>query len=144
MSSTTDISPLIVDIGRSFLQYCAECWPWTSVTTEGARDRILQLASRQRDHVAAMIDISRERGKEIRQGTFPTEYTDLHYVSLEYLLEQLKENQAGITKMVMELGAGISGDNELSDLLYRVGKGEEKILNGLIEVQKKLADSSAA
>ena len=77
-------------------------------------------------------------------GTYPTEYTDLHYVALDYLLEQLKANQAGIVKTVMGIGAGISGDNELSDLLYRVGKGEEKILNGLIEIQKKLKDSSTA
>lgn len=142
--STADTSQLIVDIGRSFLQYCSECWPWTSVDTEGARDRILQLASRQREHVAAMIDLLIAREHEFRMGTYPTEYTDLHYIGLEYLLDQLKENQAAITKNVMRIGAGISGDNELSDLLYRVGKGEEKILRALVELQKKLADSSAA
>lgn len=143
MSSPVDTT-LIVDIGRSFLQYCSECWPWTSVEAQGARDRILQLASRQQAHIAALIDISRERGQEVRMGTYPTEYTDLHYVALDYLLEQLKANQAGIVKTVMGIGAGISGDNELSDLLYRVGKGEEKILNGLIEIQKKLKESSTA
>jgi len=140
--STADTSQLIVDIGRSFLQYCSECWPWTSVDTEGARDRILQLAARQRDHVAALIDLLKERDHEFRLGTYPTEYTDLHYVGLDYLLDQLKQNQSGIAKKVMGIGAGISGDNELSDLLYRVGKGEEKILTALVDLQKKLSDSS--
>ena len=142
--SIDSINSIIVEVGRSFLQYCGECWPWTSNETTGARERIIDLAGRQRDHVAALIELRRDRGHESSLGTYPTDYTDLHYVALDYLLDQLKENQSSIVKNVMNVGADIKGDNELADLVYRVGKGEERILDALIDLQKKLADSSAA
>lgn len=140
--STDTINQLVVEIGRSFLQYCSECWPWTSNEKSGARERIIQLAGRQQDHVAALIDSLRARGHEVKLGTYPTDYTDLHYVALDYLLDQLKENQSSLVNNVMSVGADLKGDNELADLIYRVGKGEEKILNALIDLQKKLAEAA--
>ena len=106
-SSTPCLNPLIVTVGRSFLQYVRESWPWAGDDALSRRDQVLSMAGRQQCDVARLVNEQLACGYEVDFGTFPTEYTDLHYIDLDNLLDQLVSNQKKVVSTLEDFaGAG--------------------------------------
>ena len=91
----TRLNVALQGLHRSLLQYVGECWPWTcDLDGQELRAGLQSLVSAQQKDVAHLVDILTDTGWVIDYGTYPTEFTDLHYVSLAYLLKQLQTRQA--------------------------------------------------
>ena len=103
MTANTHSSALngaLVRLNRSLLQYAGESWPWADAEAAGERAVIDSLVERQRKHVARLSDLLLDRHWAPDFGVYPTEYTDLHYVALDYLLGQLVHNETELAREV--------------------------------------------
>ncbi len=112
-----DLDQLLIDVGRSFLQYVGQCWPWTEVNARAERKRIDALVARQRAQIARLTDLLIRRNGAVDFGAYPNEYTDLHYVALDHLLSQLIENERALVAVLEGAYTSSTNDQEAAGLL---------------------------
>ena len=89
--NNSELNLLLINLGRSLLQYVEACSPWYGDETQG--NPLDELVIAQKDNLALLTDLLIQRRWNIDFGSFPTEYGDLHFVALDYLILQLIENQ---------------------------------------------------
>ena len=136
MPISTDLEILnrvLRELSSSFLQYVGECWPWTAVGPNGKQLRAdaNQCVGRQRQSIELTAEYLAPRQARVEFGKFSTEFTDLHFVSLQFLLKQLISNQ---TQLVEFLDRGVtllpSGD-PIREILEAVSRNEHANLAAL-------------
>ncbi|HUG92367.1 MAG TPA: ferritin-like domain-containing protein [Planctomycetaceae bacterium] len=115
-----ELNELLVLLGRSLLQYVGESWPWAGPDEEDVQRAVDALAARQREHEAQIAALLAERDWNIDFGTYPTEFTDLHYVALDYLLAELVAHEGGMTREIEALARRCADDAEAAPLAERV------------------------
>lgn len=123
------LNEILVDLGRSLLQYVSESSPWAA---DAARaDSVQELAALQRSHVARIVELLNERRWPVDSGTYPTEYTDYHFLSLEYFLPRLEVSQAALVAELDEAVHTCVDDTVAVQLLTEILRGEQQILQSL-------------
>jgi len=93
---SAELNRVLVVLRRSLLQYLGESWPWTDPKHQEVHDRFLQLVGRQQTGIERLVETLVARGWIMDFGVFPTEFTDLHYVALDFLLAQTVDNQRAV------------------------------------------------
>jgi hypothetical protein len=135
--SNERLNDLLIDVGRSLQQYTSEAWPWASSQDEQMREAIERMAAEQRDVVAALADLLADRGHAIDFGTYPTEYTSLHYVSIDFLLGQLIANQRSILAQCEAVERAAAEDDEARSLLQDILISERRHLEELQAIENR-------
>ena len=142
MAISTDLEILnrvLRELSSSFLQYVGECWPWTAVGPNGQklRTEVNQCVDRQRKSVESIAEYLAPRQARVEFGKFSTEFTDLHFVSLQFLLKQLISDQ---TRLVEYLDRSVtllpSGDPS-REILEAVSRNEHDNLSALRQLSAK-------
>ena len=123
---TAELNQLLGALARSLVQYVGECWPWTRVEAEDERRTIDEIVERQQRQIAALADLIMGRGTIAEFGTFPTEFTDLHYVALDYLLDQLIADERSLVAAIESAAGACSDDAEAADLLKQLLAEEQE------------------
>lgn len=141
--SPQQLNSLYVPLHRSLLQYVGECWPWSD---EGSDD-----GASARAVLSHAVKIQRKSADELANhleavdwvvdhGSYPTAYTDLHYVSLTYLLKQVAISENEIIK-AFDAAASANPD---SPLLQQIADSERAIRQSIQQLTApKLAVASA-
>jgi hypothetical protein len=104
------LNDLLIDVGRSLLQYVGESWPWTSEDEADVRIAVETMVAEQRDTVLQLAGLLDDRAHRIIYGQYPSEYTSLHYVALDYLLEQLARQQQDLASDFADAAEESAGD----------------------------------
>lgn len=138
--SNIRLNDLLIEIGRSLTQYAAESWLWSGEGAEQTRAVVQRLVDGQREAVGRLANLLAERGCSIDFGTYPTEYTSLHYVALDFLIRQLIENQNGVIAECEALLMETQGDPQAYPLLQQILASERSNLD---ELRKLAADPQA-
>lgn len=112
------------------LQYVGESWPWTRFDAASERETITRLVARQQEHVARLTSLLSERRWKIDFGTYPTDYTDLHFVALEYLLAQLVESGRAFAAELERTAATLK-DEQAASLVTSILADEREIVSQL-------------
>lgn len=141
--SNSQLNLLLVQISRSLLQYVGECWPWSSADEGALQTEIDDLVERQRVHVAALAETLVQRRLVIDFGTYPTEFTDLHFLALDYLLAQLVDNQTEVVDHITRAISLCSGDRSCVEMLQQIHAEEREILNELTKMAASRATPAA-
>jgi hypothetical protein len=137
------LNRLLARLYRSLLQYTVECWPWTT-STESADGKspeektVEQMAARQLAFVGRLVNLLQERGEVADFGNYP-DNSELHYVSLDYLLGKLIADEQ---KLVNELEAAreaIHNDPPAAGLVIELLAAEKENVNRLRELAAKAA-----
>lgn len=123
------LNELVVDLGRSLLQYAAESGTWSR--SHAAASDILALAVRQQRSVAQLADLLIDRGATVDFGGFPTDYTDLHFMSLDYFLPRLQESEDALVSELDEAVHTCVDDAEAVALLQGLLAEERAIATAL-------------
>ena len=78
----------------SFLQYVREAFPWATAGKEDTVAQVLRFATREKEAVARIAQwlLRRHRGLP-PTPSFPMEFTDSNFVSIDYLLPRLLDAQ---------------------------------------------------
>jgi hypothetical protein len=134
------LNDLLVDLGRSLLQYADESWPWATTAEATAEREVRALAARQRENVSQLADLLADRGWPIDFGGYPTDYTDLHFLSLDYLVGELvrhqKQDIATLEQCIVRLEHDPAGRSLTQEVL-----GSER---AHLEMLEELANQPAA
>lgn len=138
------LNQLLVNLGRSLLQYVGEAWPWTSHDHTRERKTIEELVSRQQAQIARLVNWLAARDGAVEFGAFPTEYTDLHYVALDYLISQLIENETALIGDLEQTVQACSDDPEADELLKQILEEQRAIVQALQGLQQERAEQSGS
>ena len=129
-----ELNRLLIDLGRSLLQYVGESWPWTAAGEEEARETFESLVERQQQFVGRITELLDDRTWPIDFGIYPPEYTDLHFLSLEFLLTQLVVNADALVSQIRGIRAVCDDDPVAMALLDDVQGEQQLIANHLREL----------
>lgn len=130
------LNQLLVDISRSLLQYVGECSSWASRSQAAMEHEVPKLVAMQQDHVRQLVELLMQRGWSIDFGGFPATYTDLHFLSLKYLLTLIIESQKAVLAELEEALHICVHDPDAAKLIREILDGERQIterLNALAE-----------
>lgn len=91
-------SALLKDVlrreSRSFLQYFADSFPWTTSNEDDALGKLQKLIEEEREATAGLGRfLYRQRQTLPYLGAYPSHFTTLNYVALDYLLPKLAEEE---------------------------------------------------
>jgi len=135
------LNDLVIDLGRNLLQYSHEGDAWTA--DAAVEQRLAGWASAQQADVGRIVDVLATRGWPIDLGTYPTDFTDLQFLSLDYLLPKILMNQERLVGELDEAVHTCVDDPEAVDLLREVAANERKIA-GELQTQVAAGAGSAA
>lgn len=127
------LADVVIDLSRCLLQYVGESWPWTD-GDEAEQQVIDNLVARQQQSVAKIADILLCRRKYIDFGAYPTEFTDLQYLALDHLLDQLVTTERALVDAIGQAVTAVSGDDEAQAALESALTVERENLGRLEEL----------
>lgn len=121
------------ELSGCFLQYVGEIWPWTSVGPEGAKLKSMldQCVARQRQSIALLSEYLAARQSRVEPGQYSADFTDLHYVSLHFLLKHLISSQTLIVESLNRAVTLLPSGDEAQELLVAVRQNEQENLAAL-------------
>lgn len=126
------LNQLLIDIGRSLLQYVGQCSCWSSRSDAAAASKLDQLVALQQSHVGELAELLMSRRWNIDFGGFPASYTDFHFLSLKYLVKQVIINQKALLLELDEAEHTCVDDPEAAALIERILLSERQICDQLI------------
>ncbi len=131
-----ELNRLLVAVRRSLLQYMGECWPWTDPKHQEAQQRFVRLIGRQESGIANVVELLVRRGWIVDFGVYPTEFTDLHYVALDFLIARAVDNQRSVLAEVEAHVGACASDPEAFALVQHVAAVEREVLDELQAMQR--------
>ncbi len=139
MPLSTDLEILnraLRDLSGSFLQYVGEIWPWTSVGSSGdqLKSVVDSCVARQRQSVAQISSYLASRQPRVEYGSFSAEFTDLHYVSLQYLVKQLIVRQSALVEFLNRSATLLPSGDDSQQVLATAYRNEQETLTALKQV----------
>ena len=133
------LNGVLITMSRSFLQYVSECWPWVDEQARSVGDQVLVIAERQRQDVSDIASLLTEREWFIDFGTFPTEYTDLQFLALEAVFDNIHRSQSAVCDQISGAISEVSADAEAAELLKAIDVRQKEAASALKELHEQLA-----
>jgi hypothetical protein len=121
------LNQLLIDIGRSLLQYVGQCSSWSSRSEAALAEQFSKIVVAQEEHVAELSELLMNRRWTIDFGGFPASYTDFHFLSLKYLLKQIVIKQKGLLQELDEALHTCVDDPEAASLIEKILASERQI-----------------
>lgn len=125
------LNQLLIDVGRSLLQYAGHCSSWASRKQAVIEQQFPKLVAEQQHHIAQLSDLLTERRWTIDFGGFPATYTDYHFLSLTYLLKLIVVNQRALLVELEEAAHTCVDDPEAASLIGEILTSERQITEQL-------------
>lgn len=118
------------ELSGCFLQYVGEIWPWTSVGAEGAKLKAMldECVARQGQSIERLVEYLASRQSRVEPGHYSADFTDLHYVSLHFLLKHLISSQSLIVESLNRAVTMLPSGDESQELLITVRQNEQENL----------------
>ncbi|MGH7138990.1 MAG: hypothetical protein ACREHD_24860 [Pirellulales bacterium] len=93
---------------RSFPMYLIDASPWTHHGDEKATETLHNIVADQKMMVQRIGEFIFDAGGRVETGEYPMEFTDTHFLSLDFLLKELlryqRQDVAAIERIVSQLG----------------------------------------
>ncbi len=134
------VNELLIAASRGLLQYVGECWPWSSIDDSALRNELEGLVKRQQNDVARLVNHLSAQRWPIDFSNYPTEFTDKHFLSIDFLLPQIIENEAEIKSACESALTDCREDAALTELIRQILANE---IDG-IDRLKKLCETRSA
>jgi hypothetical protein len=114
--SLTLIHRLIAMGSSSLLQYVSESFPWSADPARVALARIMTIAHSERDAVTRLTRLLQKKHLSLPPfGSYPSHFTTMNFVSLDYLLPRLIAEHEKETAEI-EMTLHLSDDEEMRKL----------------------------
>lgn len=148
MSQSTEavLNRVLIDMGRSFLQYIADAWPWVDPLAQTIQDQVMVISARQRQDISDIVDLLTEREYVPDFGSFPTEYTDLQFLALDSIFKSLHKSQAVVCQSIAQALTEVrqAGDVQAAELLEVVEMRQKEAAAALRELHAELNHKPSA
>ncbi|MEW4487675.1 hypothetical protein AB1L42_06310 [Thalassoglobus sp. JC818] len=143
-SSNSIVNDLLVQVHRSLLQYAAESWPWAALNDLDTEQHLLMTARRQEQVVGRMVAFLKERKHPIDFGVYPYEYTSLHFVSLGFFLNRLRESEAAVLGELESALSQLADDSECLDVVQDAIGVQKDVVKSLSEFKISNSEVSSS
>lgn len=137
------LNELLINLGKSLLQYLGEAWPWTGESATEEQAILTQLVEEQKNDIQNLSEYLWNEHWPIDFGTYPTEYTDLHYISLDFLIKQLEENSSNVLQAVRDTLQTCEVYPQATPLLKDVLARETHICEQVSQLAKKASSPAS-
>lgn len=87
------LNRILAVLNRSLPMYLANADPWTQAGDEQAAKVLARIVQDQRRDVNRLAELIIDQSAHVRPGQWPMEFTDLNFLSLDYLLQELLRHQ---------------------------------------------------
>ena len=135
--SLTLIHRLISMGSSSLLQYVSESFPWSADPTHIALARVVTIAHSERDAVTRLTRLLQKKHLSLPPfGSYPSHFTTMNFVSLDYLLPKLIAEHEKETSEI-EARLHLSDDEEIRKL----AQGYLDLKRGHLQTLKDLTSS---
>jgi hypothetical protein len=135
MTIDPSLNDAYISLRCSLFQYVGENSPWTATDErQSAQKKLRELIESQRRQIARLADLISEQTSYFDQGSYPTEYTDLQYLSLSYLLGKIVADQQGVSKDLDRALAVYGRDTKIGALLEEIQSGISSTIDALNEL----------
>src|SRR5437867_8015890 len=129
MALSTDLEILnrvLRDLSSCLVQYVGDCWPWTSIGSDGDKLQAIvrQCVARQRQSIERIAEHLASRQSRVEYGRFSTDFTNMHYVSLQFLLKQLVASQMKLVESLDRSVTLLPSGDEVREILEAVSRNE--------------------
>jgi len=121
------LNGVLILLRRSLLQYAAEAWPWTGSGSGEPQAAIDRLIAAQAERVRKLAELLDSRRWTIDFGAFP-DFTDLHYLSLKFVLPHIAENERQIVRELELALSACAGDSQATALVGAILSEESQTL----------------
>src|SRR5581483_12036338 len=101
---------------RSLPMYLADADPWQHPGDEKAAAILRHIIIDQKALASRIAEAIMERGGTIDSGEFPMEYTDTHFLSLDFMLREMVRYQRADIARIERLAARIDHDRPAREL----------------------------
>ena len=135
-----ELNALLETLARSLLQYVGESWPWSENENSSEAVQVRDIIARQQQDIAQLAELLDRRHWPIDFGQYPAEYTDLHYLALDFLLSQLAVSARDAAGEVERMASLCVADHEASQLLEQIRVNAQDAANrleGLVRVRSR-------
>ena len=123
---------------RSLPMYLTDATPWTHPGDEKATQTLEHIVVDQRETCRRVAEMILARGGgSIDVGEFPMEFTDTHFLSLDFLLKELLTYQKVIVGRIERLVAELTDDRPARELAQDALGSERQHLEALEELVRQ-------
>lgn len=141
MTIEQTLNNAFISLRCSLFQYVGENSPWmASVDEEAAHARLQELIAAQHRQIVKLAELISEKYNFFDQGTYPTEYTDLQYLSFSYLLDKIIADQQTVSTELEAAIQEFGSDSEIGSLLTQIRSDIATTIGDL----NQLANTSSA
>lgn len=125
------LNAAVAALSSSLVQYTGNCGPWISGDDEAEAVALALFRRRQQLQIARIVDLLGQRDWAIEFGRYPTEFTDLHFLSLQSLYPRLIANEQAIVDALASAVDGCGDDESAAGLLADALAEEQQTLEEL-------------
>jgi hypothetical protein len=120
---------------RSFTIYLTDACPWTHHGDEKATETLRNIVLDQKAMVQRIWDFILDAGVRVDTGEYPMEFTDTHFLSLDFLLKELVRYQRRDVAAIERIASQLADDRaarELAEETLGTQRAHLEALEGLI------------
>lgn len=117
------LNDVLIALHRSLLQYMADASPWSDEQSASSIAPLAEEAASQAETVEGLTELLRERGFPVAFGTY-ADFSNLNYLSLDYLLTRVVRNQATVVAACDSAAALLEDHPEDAELIREIATSE--------------------
>lgn len=136
------LNRLLIIEYRSFPMYLTYASPWTHQGDQMAAETLQNIAADQQLMSQRIADLIDRLGGRIETGEYSMDFTDTHFLSLDFLLKELHRHQRHDVAEIERLVVRIAGDREARELAEETLGMERAHLEAVEALLAQLATAS--
>lgn len=141
------LNELLIRLNRSLLQYVGESWPWIDSESPETLAELDGMVKRQQNDVSRLVQVLMSRRWAIEFSNYATEFTDKHFLSLDFLLPQIVADEKRNKAVCDDALACCGEESDVAELLKQIKSNEtdgiDRLERMLKNRQKKPATTPA-
>jgi hypothetical protein len=101
---------------RSLPMYVTDAMPWTHPGDAKSTATLASIVSDQKASSQRIAQLILDRGGALDTGEFPMEYTDMHDLSLDFLVKELVSFQKWLIGQIEQIVKTVDSDRDVREL----------------------------
>jgi hypothetical protein len=131
------LNRLLATLNRSLPMYLSDATPWTHPGDEQATQTLARIVDDQRRDINRLAELILQRSGRVDLGHWPMEYTDLNFLSLDFLLRELVRHQQQDIAQIERCVSLLSQDRPARELAEEILGSEKAHLEALEELTRQ-------
>jgi hypothetical protein len=117
--------------------FLAETSPWLPAGSERVAETLENITIDQREYTGRLVSLLQDLGGRVEFGSYPITFTDMHFLSLEYLLGELIQRQRRVIPAIEACAAALAEGSPARALADEILGAEKAHLEALDDLARQ-------